>query len=63
LGDKILIIGPTTGVYEDVIAELVCSDRPVEKAVKGDHPTIPVSRSVRRNDKVYKIVVGIDGND
>jgi len=63
VGDKILIIGPTTGVYEDVVVELVCSDRPVERAVKGDHPTCPVSRKVRRNDKVYKVVGNSSGSE
>ncbi|MBK7212151.1 MAG: U32 family peptidase [Bacteroidales bacterium] len=56
LGDKIQIIGPTTGVYEAIVSELVNQDQVVEKVIKGDQPTFPVSRVVRRSDKVYKVV-------
>ncbi len=55
-GDQIEIIGPTTGVYEAVVSGLVKNEQPCEIAVKGENPTFPVSRAVRRNDKVYKIV-------
>ena len=55
-GDQIEIIGPTTGVYEAVVSGLVKDEQPCEMAVKGDGPTFPVSRTVRRRDKVYKIV-------
>jgi len=55
-GDTIEIIGPTTGVYEANVIGLVKNEQPCEIAVKGDNPTFPVSRAVRRNDKVYKIV-------
>ncbi len=55
-GDQIEIIGPTTGVYEAVVSGLVKNEVPCEMAVKGDDPTFPVSRTVRRRDKVYKIV-------
>jgi putative protease len=55
-GDQIEIIGPTTGVYEAVVSGLVKNDMPCEMAVKGEGPTFPVSRTVRRRDKVYKIV-------
>jgi putative protease len=55
-GDQIEIIGPTTGVYEAVVSGLVKNEQPCEMAVKGEGPTFPVSRTVRRRDKVYKIV-------
>ncbi len=55
-GDTIEIIGPTTGVYEAVVSGLVKNEKPCEIALKGDGPTFPVSRTVRRRDKVYKIV-------
>jgi len=55
-GDQIEIIGPTTGVYEAVVKGMVKNDKPCEMAVKGEDPTFPVSRTVRRRDKVYKIV-------
>ena len=55
-GDQIEIIGPTTGVYEAVVSGLVKNDQPCEIAIKGEDPTFPVSRTVRRRDKVYKII-------
>ena len=55
-GDQIEIIGPTTCVYEAIISGLVKNEQPCEIAIKGENPTFPVSRAVRHNDKVYKIV-------
>jgi putative protease len=55
-GDRIVISGPTTGVYETVVSGMVKNDSPCEIAIKGDNPTFPVERTVRRNDKVYRIV-------
>ena len=52
----IMIIGPTTGVYEDGIRELRLDDGPVPRAVKGDICSIPVKTVVRRGDKVYRVV-------
>ena len=56
VGEPIMIIGPTTGVYEDSIAELRLDDGPVLQAVKGDLCSMPVKSVVRRGDKVYKIL-------
>ncbi len=55
VGDTIQISGPTTGVYEAVIEELMNDDRRVERVVKGDNPTFKVDRTVRRNDRVFRI--------
>lgn len=55
-GDTVQIVGPTTGVYEAVVEEMLNDDKPCHKAVKGDNPTFSVSRTVRRNDKVYRVV-------
>lgn len=55
-GDQILIIGPSTGVYEATLGEIRVELQPVPKTVKGEHCSISVSDIVRRNDKVYKIV-------
>ncbi len=57
LNDDIYIIGPTTGVYEDTIKEIRVDLKPVEKAVKGEMFSIPTSSVVRRNDKLYKVIV------
>jgi putative protease len=56
LGEEIKIIGPTTGVYEDVIREIRLDLDPVQKVVKGDVCSIPVKELVRRGDKLYKMV-------
>jgi len=55
-GDQLLIIGPTTGVVEVTVQDMINNDKPCNKAIKGDNPTIPVAQMVRKNDKVYKIV-------
>ena len=60
VGDTLQIVGPTTGVYEAVIEEMINEDKPCLKAVKGDNPTFRVSRTVRRNDKVYRVVPAHD---
>ena len=56
LGDNIMIIGPTTGVYEDTLTEIRVDLGNVEKTVKGEFCSIPVKSLVRRGDKVYKVV-------
>jgi putative protease len=56
VGENIMIIGPTTGVYEDEIGELRLDFTAVEKVKKGDLCSLPVKSLVRRGDKLYKIV-------
>lgn len=56
LGDKILVTGPTTGVKEFELSELMVDDVIAEVAQKGDDCTIPVDFKVRSSDKIYKIV-------
>ncbi len=56
VGEDIMIIGPTTGVYEDNVRELRLEYTSVEKVAKGDLCSIPVNELVRRGDKLYKIV-------
>jgi putative protease len=58
LGDNIMIIGPTTGVYEDTLSEIRVDLGAVEKTVKGEFCSIPVKSLVRRGDKVYKVISG-----
>ena len=56
IGDEIMIIGPTTGVYEDTISEIRVDLQSVQQTVKGEACSIPVKSLVRRGDKVYKLV-------
>lgn len=56
LGDKIFIIGPTTGVIETSIQEIRVDLKSVEKTSRGDRFSIPVKELTRRSDKLYKVV-------
>lgn len=55
-GDKLLIVGPTTGVLYLTATDIHGDNGPVEKATKGMRVAIPVTEKVRPSDKLYKIV-------
>jgi U32 family peptidase len=52
VGDKIVIIGSTTGIIHSKIDSIEIKNSKVEKAKKGDEVGIKVSK-VRKNDEVY----------
>jgi len=56
IGDQLLIIGPTTGVLEQTTNEIRVHLSTTEKTIKGETCSLPVKETVRRNDKVYKLV-------
>jgi len=56
VGDKILITGPTTGVIETEITEMMVDEKPVYEANRGVNVTFLVKDKIRRSDKLYKIV-------
>ena len=56
IGDKILITGPSTGVQELVLEDMMVNDSKLEKATKGDSLTLKVPFRVRLSDKMYKLV-------
>ena len=56
VGDDIMIIGPTTGVYEDKVSEIRVDLKPVDSTEKGELCSIPAKDVVRRGDKVYKVI-------
>ena len=56
IGDTVLITGPTTGVEEFELTEMLVNDKKQEKATKGDSCTIPLKFRIRPSDKLYKIV-------
>ncbi len=56
VGDEIMIIGTTTGVYEDTLEEIRVNLQKVPQTVKGEACSVPVKSVVRRGDKVYKMV-------
>lgn len=61
-GDDILVIGPTTGVYEAQLNEIRVDLKNVQQAEKGCDCSIPVNEVLRRNDKVYKLVNACDSD-
>ena len=63
INDEFLIIGPTTGVYEDVVKELRVDLQSVNLAEKGNLCSLQTQTVVRRNDKVYKMVNTCDLDD
>jgi putative protease len=56
VGDKVVIIGPTTGVVETVITELMVNSAKVDEVKKGMDCTFPLEQLVRKSDKLYKLV-------
>lgn len=54
--DNILIIGPTSGVVELSIENIIKDDESILTAEKGDRITFPCEQLVRPHDTVYKIV-------
>lgn len=60
VGEELLIVGPTTGVYEDTVSEIRVDLKPVETVSKGVYCSVPVKSLVRRGDQVYKWVTVVD---
>ena len=54
-GDKILIIGPTTGVVELTLDEIQVDYKVVETVHKGERFTIPVGEKIRPSDKMFVV--------
>jgi putative protease len=63
VGDEYIIMGPTTGVYEDTAQEIRVELKTVSSAQKGDLCSIPTHDIIRRNDKLYKIIPICDVDD
>lgn len=56
VGDKLLIIGPTTGALYVTATDIHGDNGSIDKAEKGMRVAIPVPEKVRPSDKLYKIV-------
>jgi len=52
-GDTILIIGPTTGVKEQIITSIQINHKEIKEAKKGQRAGIKLTELARENDKVY----------
>ncbi len=55
-GDNILICGPTTGVVEWTIEEMQVDYKKVSRVEKGENFSIAIPDTIRRSDKLYKVV-------
>jgi putative protease len=55
-GDKVLVLGPTTGVVELEAAEIRVDLVRVAETRAGERFSLPVPRKIRRADKLYKLV-------
>ncbi len=60
VGDEILITGPTTGVVETRIKELRVHDKNVKTAQRGSLCSFPLDETLRRSDKIFKLVLARD---
>ena len=56
VGDKLLIVGPTTGAHYVTATDIHGDHGPVQKAEKGMRVSIPVPEKPRPSDKLYLIV-------
>ena len=58
IGDKYIVMGSATGVYEGTVDELRIGKEgiPTEIAIKGDVVSFKVNDRIRPNDKLYKVV-------
>ena len=54
--DEVLIIGPTTGVIQTHVQEIRVDDESVQTSPRGIKCSLPVKQTVRRSDKLYKLV-------
>lgn len=54
-GDKILIIGPTTGVIEQTLQILMVDDKVTSQVKRGDRFSFATQKKIRRADKLYKL--------
>ncbi|MDR1974773.1 MAG: U32 family peptidase [Bacteroidales bacterium] len=54
-GDNCMIIGNTTGVYEDTLTDMMLNNALTEEVKQGDICSIKVKDTVRRGDKIYRI--------
>lgn len=56
VGEKIVIMGPTTGVVRAAIEELRVDNQVVAEVKKGQLFSTPIKEKVRPSDKLYKLI-------
>ena len=55
VGDEVMVIGETTGVYRDTVKEMRLDRDPVPEVHQGDRFSFATTVPLRRGDKVYRI--------
>ena len=60
VGDEIMVIGETTGVYRDTIKELRTDRDPIPEVHQGDRFSFASKELLHRGDKVYRVDKVID---
>jgi len=60
VGDEVIVIGETTGVYRTTLQELRLDRDPVPEVHQGDRFSFATSEPLRRGDKVYRVDKVID---
>jgi len=60
VGDEVMVIGETTGVYRDTIKELRTDRDPVPEVHQGDRFSFATKELLHRGDKVYRVDKIID---
>jgi len=53
LGDKLVIMGNTTGVHKEEVKNIKLDDKDVQQANHPNLITLPISATVRKNDQVF----------
>ena len=56
MGDKIYIMGNSSGLIELDLKSIVKDEKEILEAVKGDEITFVCDKKVRPKDQVYKVV-------
>ncbi len=56
VGDRLVVIGPTTGALYITATEIHHDAGPVDVARKGQSVSLPVPEKIRPSDKLYKLV-------
>ena len=56
LNDTILITGPTTGIIETKVTSILSNNQSLQSAPQHSSITLPINKTVRKNDKVYKVL-------
>ncbi|MBR4506348.1 MAG: U32 family peptidase [Bacteroidales bacterium] len=60
VGDEVMVMGETTGVYRDTIRELRTDRDPVPEVHQGDCFSFATTEPLHRGDKVYRIDKVVD---